>query len=381
MLVLAVASVSSRCLQSFVIMESAKLLLSSYGLNIKKIKENSFSLVPTRKKRFHDSDTVQIPQTKNVFLAGDIAEKSTVEDSGNETPTLILPRSSPLPPFKKLKSEYGIAIPMPSSVEKSPFLRMLPDDVVGHCLSFLGSVKDRYALQSTCRQFRRLSNSDEILSSIRLGGDTETGGGGIFSDDDNLDSAVHKVSIFARAGNVEALYMLGMLKTFCQPDVEGGILILQRAAKEGFVRAHYTLGLVLRDSHTDEANRHMLTAAEADYLPALQEVLPNREMKTKYGELSAEQLRPFLDSVGLNRLIGRHYLECNDLRQLNTSHCWNPLCGRWAFKANLSASPAIDLRVSRMKMCSRCCRAKYCSKLCQVYDWRSGRHKTECQFL
>jgi hypothetical protein len=38
-------------------------------------------------------------------------------------------------------------------------------------------------------------------------------------------------------------------------------------------------------------------------------------------------------------------------------------------------------RVSRMKMCSRCCRAKYCSKLCQVYDWRSSQHKMECQFL
>jgi hypothetical protein len=39
------------------------------------------------------------------------------------------------------------------------------------------------------------------------------------------------------------------------------------------------------------------------------------------------------------------------------------------------------LKVSRMKMCSSCRRAKYCSKLCQVYDWRSGRHKMECQFL
>ena len=39
------------------------------------------------------------------------------------------------------------------------------------------------------------------------------------------------------------------------------------------------------------------------------------------------------------------------------------------------------LLVSRMKMCSSCRRAKYCSKLCQVYDWRSGRHKMECQFL
>lgn len=40
-----------------------------------------------------------------------------------------------------------------------------------------------------------------------------------------------------------------------------------------------------------------------------------------------------------------------------------------------------SFRVSRMKMCSSCRRAKYCSKLCQVYDWRSGRHKMECQYL
>ena len=39
------------------------------------------------------------------------------------------------------------------------------------------------------------------------------------------------------------------------------------------------------------------------------------------------------------------------------------------------------IQVSRMRMCSSCCRAKYCSKLCQIYDWRHGRHKTECQFL
>jgi hypothetical protein len=37
--------------------------------------------------------------------------------------------------------------------------------------------------------------------------------------------------------------------------------------------------------------------------------------------------------------------------------------------------------VSRMKMCSSCRRAKYCSKLCQVYDWRSGQHKVECHYL
>lgn len=43
--------------------------------------------------------------------------------------------------------------------------------------------------------------------------------------------------------------------------------------------------------------------------------------------------------------------------------------------------PERSFRVSRMKMCSSCRRAKYCSKLCQVYDWRSGQHKMECQYL
>jgi hypothetical protein len=52
-----------------------------------------------------------------------------------------------------------------------------------------------------------------------------------------------------------------------------------------------------------------------------------------------------------------------------------------ALRDKSSDSCSHGLRVSRMKMCSSCRRAKYCSKLCQVYDWRSGRHKMECQFL
>jgi hypothetical protein len=300
-------------------------------------------------------------------------------------PTLILPRS----PKKARLAEESEALLwlQPMEQSSSALSSMIPEDVLGHVLGFLGSLGDRYSLQCTSSQFKSLSNSDELLKPIKLGGHLDTGKGSIFQDDDTIDSAVSKVSVFARAGNPEALYMLGMIKTYCQPDVEGGILILKRAATDGFVRAHYTLGLVLRDSHPDEAALHMQLAAQKEYLPALQELLPNRDMKAKYGELSAEQLRPYLDPIGLNRLLGRHYINSTLLRELNTSHCWNPLCGRWAFKAQMvppsftEASFHMDLRVSRMKMCSRCCRAKYCSKLCQVHDWRSGRHKTECQFL
>lgn len=161
------------------------------------------------------------------------------------------------------------------------------------------------------------------------------------------------------------------------------------ASAQGYVRASYALGLVLRDARPDEAVKYMAAAADAKYLPALQEVLPAREMKLHYGEPNAEELRRHLDQLCLNRLLSRHYIRATDLRTVNTSHCWNHLCGRWAFKATAvtssSATAAAAIadgnRVSRMKMCSRCCRAKYCSKLCQVYDWRSGRHKMECQFL
>jgi hypothetical protein len=183
----------------------------------------------------------------------------------------------------------------------SDLWKMVPDDVVGHVLSFLGSLQDRFALQCASRQFNRLSNSDEILVLMKLGGNSDTSEGGIFRDNDTVDSAVSKVSIFARAGNLEALYMLGMIKTYCQPDVEGGILILKRAAADGFVRAHYTLGLILRDSHPDEAALHMQLAAAANYLPALQEVLPNRDMKAKFGNSLLRNFAPiWIPSVSID---------------------------------------------------------------------------------
>lgn len=225
-------------------------------------------------------------------------------------------------------------------------------------------------------------------------------------------------------------FRLGIIKSYCDKDVDGGLDLLRKSSKDGYVRASYALGLVLRDSKPDEAMKYMKSAAATGYIPALQEVLPAREMKAKHGEPNADKLRRYLDPMCLNRLLSRHYVSATDLRDLNTSHCWNPLCGRWAHKANptpatgrrgrrswgfpfnrhghghsasqtgavetssLSSPNEVspngsasnrqnpcDVRMSRMKMCSRCCRAKYCSKLCQVYDWRSDRHKMECQFL
>eukprot|EP00536_Pseudo-nitzschia_multiseries_P007035 jgi/Psemu1/239877/estExt_Genewise1.C_1570030 len=219
-----------------------------------------------------------------------------------------------------------------------------------------------------------------MLSTVDVFGDLETGKGGIIQENDTPSTASGALAPFARAGNLQALYMLGIVKCYCYQDLKNGIRMLKIASSRGFVRSSYTLGIILRDALVEEAARFMNIAASRGYFPALQEILPAREMKERFGEPNADELRRHLDPVGLNRLLLRDYVNSAELRGMNTSHCWNPLCGKWAYKASNNSSMEVD-RVARMKMCSRCCRAKYCSKLCQVYDWRSSQHKMECQFL
>ena len=253
-----------------------------------------------------------------------------------------------------------------------------------------------------------------------------------------------------------AKHRLGIIRCYCYDGAHYGIGLLRYAAERGHRRSSYALGLVLRDSYRDESRRWLTKAAKAGHMPAWQEILSAPEMKSRWGEPDADTLRSYLDSASLNRLLNRHYLKTKSVRTVHTSHCWNPLCRRWAYKATnqttrdmreresrnpvpifvdylpdlgccsgcgtadasdgggdngAASTPAASdsagrtggevaaaaaaapapvsngqssdwyLRVSRMKMCSSCRRAKYCSKLCQVYDWRSGRHKMECQFL
>lgn len=298
-----------------------------------------------------------------------------------------------------------------TQILKETPLDLLPEDIVSHALSFLSGVSDRFSLQCTSKQFRRLSSTPTMMKNIAVGGDPETGMHGIILETDTAATATDKLTPFAAAGNLEAVYMLGIIKSYCDCDVECGVSMLKMASMQGCVRASYALGLVLRDTAPDDAVAYMKLAAEKKYLPALQELLSARDMKLQYGELDAEELRRHMDRLCLNRLLARHYVLASNLRTVHTSHCWNHLCGRWAYKvtnnstssvvpgsimeSNLTptriahsssstqGTPNNDAlhRVSRMKMCSRCCRAKYCSKLCQVYDWRSGRHKLECQFL
>jgi len=134
---------------------------------------------------------------------------------GSRTPTLISTSSDDeeVRPLKRFRGDQRV-VPVaasprkqtPPAPPKSP-LRLLPEDVTAHCLSFLGSVEDRFSLQSTCKQFQKISSSDEMMANIQVGGDRETGHHGIIQESDDPDTASEKLAPFARAGNLEAMYM------------------------------------------------------------------------------------------------------------------------------------------------------------------------------
>lgn len=129
--------------------------------------------------------------------------RDIIYDAGDEAQQDLLQQ-----PQKKLRSIYNSAIEKGESEQaKSDFLSKVPDEIIDQVLTFCGSVEDRFATQTTCKTFRRISNnSEEILAKVKLGGDAE-GKGGIITDDDTPTSASKKLTPFARAGNLEAIYM------------------------------------------------------------------------------------------------------------------------------------------------------------------------------
>eukprot|EP00529_Nitzschia_sp_RCC80_P022828 CAMPEP_0113492892 /NCGR_PEP_ID=MMETSP0014_2-20120614/28311_1 /TAXON_ID=2857 /ORGANISM="Nitzschia sp." /LENGTH=478 /DNA_ID=CAMNT_0000386739 /DNA_START=201 /DNA_END=1638 /DNA_ORIENTATION=- /assembly_acc=CAM_ASM_000159 len=219
-------------------------------------------------------------------------------------------------------------------------INSLPVDAVSNILSFLGTTEDRSALQNTSKLFRNVSNEDAMLKNIDVGGDMETGKGGIIQEHDTPATACTALTKFANAGNLQAQYLYGVIKCYCYQDLNNGIRMLETASKDGYVRAKFTLGIILRDTMPEKSARYMKEAADEGYFPALQEILPAREMKERMGAYTAEEIRQYLDPVGLTRLLTRDYVNSAELRGMNTSHCWNPLCGKWAFKAGNSYPPS-----------------------------------------
>jgi hypothetical protein len=151
---------------------------------------------------------------------------SSTSVGGSRTPTLVTStrrfsvtsvssEDSDDRPLKRFRGHSKIvSVPRTVSGSKkqtqqkdSPFLSNIPEDVVAHCLSFLSSAEDRRPLQMTCKLFRDISNSDPMLAQVSVAGNLESGKRGIIQDHDTPATAAVALAPFARAGNLEALYM------------------------------------------------------------------------------------------------------------------------------------------------------------------------------
>lgn len=139
-------------------------------------------------------------------------------------------------PIKRFRGAHGvvavspIAHPFQKALKAVPAaprpvspLRTLPDDALAHCLSFLGGVSDRFALQCTSQQFRKLSNSHAMLATIPVGGDKQTGLHGIIREHDTPETAARHLDPYVQASNLEAIYMCVFLvwKFLCEISMFG----------------------------------------------------------------------------------------------------------------------------------------------------------------
>eukprot|EP00568_Trieres_chinensis_P006304 CAMPEP_0183309784 /NCGR_PEP_ID=MMETSP0160_2-20130417/25539_1 /TAXON_ID=2839 ORGANISM="Odontella Sinensis, Strain Grunow 1884" /NCGR_SAMPLE_ID=MMETSP0160_2 /ASSEMBLY_ACC=CAM_ASM_000250 /LENGTH=623 /DNA_ID=CAMNT_0025473859 /DNA_START=26 /DNA_END=1897 /DNA_ORIENTATION=+ len=322
-----------------------------------------------------------------------LSEDGTSAPRGNEPPTTTPPPfrpdarfSPPSPPPTPRTALLKEAVRTGGAA--SNLIRMVPVDVLGgDILSYLTTSEDRFSLQATCRGFRVVTEGKEFLRRLDLGGgldeedlalpklkvdgmetsDTDDEGPegtdegrlaaegglasknplrkyrrGIILEEDTSDSALRKLEKFRRAENLQAMYMTGMIRAYCRPDPSRGVQDLIRASDRGCARSSYALGLILRDDDRARSDRYHALAAQAGHLPAWQELLGGPAFKAKFGDVTAERLRACLDFSCLNRLLNRHYVggECAIAHGAQTSHCWNPLCGRWAYK-QISPPPAM----------------------------------------
>ena len=116
-------------------------------------------------------DTEKPRPAKRRRLHGAATPVLQVDLASEESPNLIVESS------EKLKATDVVVLcpadegtRLNGSNQPSDLLGLLPPHVLSKCFAFIATRSDRYALQTTCSLFRQLSNEDQMLVDIDLGG-------------------------------------------------------------------------------------------------------------------------------------------------------------------------------------------------------------------
>ncbi|KAK3043256.1 hypothetical protein RJ639_002499 [Escallonia herrerae] len=319
---------------------------------------------------------------------------------------------------------------------RSDFFDGLPDDIVLTILAKLcataRSPSDFAAVLVTCKRLNRLGLHPLVLS--------KAGPKTLALRAKNWCDMAHR--FFRRcifAGNVEALYILGMIRFYClqnqgsgaslmakaaikahapalyslalvqfngsggakdDKDLRAGVALCARAAFLGHIDALRELGHCLQDGYGVRKNitegRHLLVRANAKELASVLRAHKPSPIKPLLWKLDdhddQSEEKDVLDMVsdpGSDNTIGSALWSdfgCNV--PARDAHPVNKFLVEW-FKMK-GGGPGQGLRLcshvgcgrpeirkNEFRRCSGCGKVNYCSRGCQAHDWKM-RHKAEC---
>lgn len=140
--------------------------------------------------RSHDEHR---PRKRQRLLSTPAPESIVARSSTSYTPLLVKESSISLGDDKATVRKCNIGISGSSQSQSnasdqqpSALLRLIPNDVLSHCLSYINTSSDRFALQVSCKVLRDVSNCEEILARIDLGGMNSYQNTNIYSPFDNI---------------------------------------------------------------------------------------------------------------------------------------------------------------------------------------------------
>ena len=128
-------------------------------------------------------------------------------------------------------------------------LPRLPEELWVVVHGYLCTATDRAKLQCVSKAFYAVSNSWEVIRNMSLlFPDTAfvfQGCHSILRGEDSAEALLRKLHPFVRAGNQEALYLLGKFVLYTEGDTEVGLLLLQKSLTLGYNPATYEIAVLL----------------------------------------------------------------------------------------------------------------------------------------
>nr|GMD98042.1 F-box protein At1g67340 [Ipomoea batatas] len=267
-----------------------------------------------------------------------------------------------------------------NNVGKSDLFDSLPDDIVLSILSKLSSgaecPADFISVLLTCKRLNGLGVHSMVLSkaSKKM----------VAVKAQSWSHSAHRfLMLCADAGNVEACYILGMIRFYCMENRGSGASLMAKAAIGSHAPALYSLAVIQFNGSGGSKNDKDLRAGVAlcaraaflGHVDALREL--GHCLQDGYGvKRNRSAGCPLLSDFGCNIPAPDPHPANNFLTDWFAAKddgapgsglrlCSHPGCGR------------PETRVHEFRRCSVCGAVNYCSRACQAMDWRS-RHKSEC---